>query len=217
MFKVLYLARRRAEVDHDEVVRFWRERNVIDVAAGLDPDRYTVTFFEQRGRSAEHVWDGMAAVWFADAERGRQVTDPVPEPARRNGFAELLDTVLRFEADEHVLFDRLDGAALPEGALTLTFLVVARPGVRHGALVDHWVNVHGPAVAAPMADIPGALRYVASPARGDDPERGYAGVTELSYADVAASKAHAAALRSDGFEALADNGIFLVGRQFVVR
>ena len=61
-----------------------------------------------------------------------------------------------------------------------------------------------------MPDIPGALRYVASPAV--EPSGGYAGVTELWYADRAAAVAHAAGLPDDGFSQLADNGIFLVSR-----
>ncbi len=213
------------DVTHDDLVRFWRERNVVDVAAGLDPDRYEVTFFDPRSPRPDHAWDGMAVVWFTDGERGRRVTEPVPEPARRNGFAAMLDTVVRFEAAEHTFFDRLAGAPAPEGAVRLTFLVVARDGVSHAEVVDHWVGVHGPAVAAPMADLPGALRYVASPAvaggAAGEANRPYVGVTEFLYADVASSKAHAAAVGLDGFELLADNTIFLAatapGSHLVVR
>ena len=61
--KVVYLARRRPGVDHDALVRFWREVNVADVAAALRPDRYVVTFFQPHPKRPEHSWDGMAVVW----------------------------------------------------------------------------------------------------------------------------------------------------------
>jgi hypothetical protein len=124
-----------------------------------------------------------------------------------------LGDVARFEADEHVFFDR---PASGQAELKLTFLVVARPGVRHEQVTGHWVDVHGPAVAAPMAQIPGCVRYVASPATAAAPDLPYVGVTELTYTDWAASNAHAAALGDDGFTALADNRIFLVGEELVV-
>ncbi|MPY94184.1 MAG: hypothetical protein GEV08_14310 [Acidimicrobiia bacterium] len=212
MLKVVYLARRREGVPHDELVRRWREVNVADVAAELHPDRYVVTFFRPHG-DGPHAWDGMAVVHFEDEERGRSLTRGLPEAARRNGFADLLGDVVRFEADEHVFFER--AAELADQPLKLTFLVAPRPGAPHGELVRHWVDVHGPAVAAPMADIPGARRYVASPAH--EPAGPYSGVTELSYASREASAAHAACLVDDGFGRLADNGIFLVGEELVVR
>jgi hypothetical protein len=213
VLKVVYLSKRRDGVSHDELVRMWRDVNVGDVARALRPDRYVVTFFQAHPKRPEHSWDGMAVVWFDDADRGRALTQGIPEPARRNGFADLLGDVVRFEADEHVFFDRPE-AGPP--ALKLTFLVVARPGVSHEEVTGHWVGIHGPAVAAPMADIPGCRRYVASPAVASAADLPYVGVTELSYDGWDASNAHAAALGDDGFTALADNRIFLVGEELVV-
>jgi hypothetical protein len=217
--KVVYLARRRPGVDHDALVRFWREVNVADVAAALRPDRYVVTFFQPHPKRPEHSWDGMAVVWFDDEERGRAMTDGLPEAARRNGFADMLGDVVRFEADEHTFYERAGGqAGAPARGLKLTFLVVARPGVAPAKVKEHWVGVHGPAVAAPMAAIPGAVRYVASPAllESAPTDLPYVGVTELTYDGWDASGAHAAALGDDGFTALADNRIFLVGEELVV-
>lgn len=214
MLKLVHLARRRPEVDHEALVRHWRDINVGQVAAEFAPDRYVVTFFRPPPAGSPHRWDGMAIVNFDDPARGLPLTRALPPAAQRNGFAAMLDEVVRFEADEHVLVGD-PAAPLPDGAVKLTFLVVARPGVEHRAVVRHWVDVHAPAVAAPMAAIPGALRYVASPAR--EQTGGYAGVTELCYADRAASQAHAAALVDDGFGALADNGIYLVGEELIVR
>ena len=216
--KVVYLSKRRAGVSHDELVRMWRDVNVGDVAASLRPDRYVVTFFQPHPKRPEHSWDGMAVVWFDDAERGQALTQGIPEPARRNGFADLLGDVVRFEADEHTFYER-PGSPRRTGGLKLTFLVVARPGVSPATVTEHWVGVHGPAVAAPMASIPGAVRYVASPAVAADAtadDLPYVGVTELTYDDWDASNAHAAALGDDGFTALADNRIFLVGEELVV-
>lgn len=216
MLKVVYLARRRPDVSHDELVTFWREVNVADVAAELRPDTYRVTFFGPKPAHDAHNWDGMAIVSFTDETRGRQVTEGLPAPARRNGFAEMLAEVIRFEVSEHVFFDRPGtGPTAGQTGVKLTFLVVPRPGVAHDRVVAHWVGVHGPAVAQPMAGIAGALRYVASPAL----ERvgAYSGITELYYADGAASKAHGALLSEDGFRSLADNSIYLVGEELVVR
>lgn len=209
--KIVYLARRRADLAHHDVVTHWRDVNIPDVAAELEPDRYTVTFFDERPHTTDHQWDGMAVVWFHDDDRGRSRTAAhVPEAARRNGFADMLEEVVRFEATEHTFVDR---GPLPPEVRKLTFLVVPRPAVPHRAVVAHWIDVHGPAVAAAMADIPGALRYVASPAVA--PAGGYAGITELFYADRGAAAAHAAALADDGFSALADNRVYFVGHEVV--
>jgi hypothetical protein len=126
----------------------------------------------------------------------------------------MLDEVLRFRADEHVLFGD-PAVPLPSGAVKLTFLVVPQPGADHRRLVEHWIGTHAPAVAAPMAQIDGALRYVASPAL--EPNGRYAGVTELCYASREASLAHAAALVDDGFGRFARNDVYLVGDELIVR
>ena len=225
MLKLVYLARRRSDLSHQALMAHWRDVNVADVAADLDPDRYVVTFFTPRpsasasSNAAErpHDWDGMATLVFDDPARGRALTESadLPQAAVRNGFAAMLGEVVRFEAREHVFFDGCEGGPLPDDAHKLTFLVVGRPGVVTDEIIDHWLRVHGPNVAAPMATIAGALRYVASPAvAGEGP---YVGVTELWYADRGAAKVHAAALSDDGFTALADNSIFLAGRELTVR
>ncbi len=214
MLKIVHLARRRPDVTHRALIAHWRDVNVAEVAAESEPDRYVVTFFRPAAAMAAHSWDGMAVVHFTDERRGLAMLEDLPPAARRNGFADLLAEVVRFRADEHVFFGD-PTAVLPAGAVKLTFLVVPRPGVHHAELVDHWVRVHGPAVAGPMTGIEGALRYVASPAH--QPVGGYAGVTELCYASREASANHAAALVEDGFGRLADNSLFLVGEELIVR
>jgi len=211
MLKVVSLARRPPGIDHDEFVGSWSEVVAGTIVAEMEPDRLVLTFFDQRAGTGPHLYDAMAQVGFVDADRGRRAVGPATAGGR-DRLGDLLDEVVRLVTDEHVLFDR---GPLTDGARKLTFLVVARADTPHEAVVSHWVAVHGPAVAAPMQGIAGALRYVASPSI----ERvgGYDGVTELWYADGAASKAHAAVLGDDGFTRLADNSIFLTGRERVVR
>ncbi len=211
--KLVYLVRRRAGTSHDQLVRQWREVHTAQVAEALRPDRYVVTLFRPRGGdgAGEHDWDGMAALWFQDEARGLAIANREIAGAPGDDFAAMTD-VVRLRCEEHVFFDRPAEAA--DEPLKLTFLVVARPGAAHADVVRHWVDVHGPAVAAPMAEVAGARRYVASPALA--PGGGYTGVTELSYASRQASAAHAAALVDDGFGRLADNGIYLVAEDELV-
>jgi hypothetical protein len=178
----VHLVRRPSVRDHEEFVTSWPP--VADA---------TVTVFDQRARTPDHLWDLMVA----------------GGPGLN---ADLDATVVTLDTDPVVFFD---SGPLPPEPLKLTLLVVPRRGETHEAVVRHWIDVHGPAVAGPMAAVPGALRYVASPAR--IPVAGYAGVTELWYADGPSSRAHAALLHGDGFGRLADNTIFLTGHELPPR
>ena len=204
MLKLVWLARRQPHLTHEELAARWGRADFSD----LGPDRHRLTIFDPHPGLGPHQHDGMAVLWFDDDDRGRRATAGMAEPPAPDDSGPLFEHVVRLETDEHVLHE---GDPLPAGARKLTFLVVPRAGTSHADVVRHWVDVHGPNVAAPMASIPGALRYVASPAVR--PSGGYAGVTELWYADRAAAQAHAAALSDDGFARLADNTIFLTGRE----
>jgi hypothetical protein len=179
--RAVHLVRRPPGDAHEDFTQRWQA-----------PPGYVVTIFDQRAPDPLHRWDLMMIAAAPEA------------PLIDAGDAELVT----LETEPHQFYDH---GTMPADARKLTFLVVARPGVSHEDVVRHWIDIHGPAVAAPMAEVPGALRYVASPAVA--PSAGYAGVTELWYADGPASRAHAALLGDDGFGRLADNTIFLVGRE----
>ncbi len=212
MLKVISLVRRRPELDHDRFAGLWEDVVADAVTGRLQPDRCVMTVFDQHRVVGAHQYDGMVVLVFSEPEKGRRVLDTAAAGGPRSEGTDLLGEVVRLETEEHVFFDR---GSVPPQPRKLTYLVVPRPGTTHAAVKHHWVSVHGPAVAAPMKDIPGALRYVASPAI--EPTGVYSGVTELWYADRDASRAHAAAVTDDGFARLADNSIYLTGHELVVR
>ncbi len=210
MLKLVFLVKRADHVTHDELVQHWRDAHLPGVAKHLGPDHYRVTFFDQRDGTP---FDGMAVLWYADAERGRyMVGEGSPDDVRNDGFLERVQmphTVL--ECEEHVV---VDGPSL-EGALKLTALVRAKSDINRSDLYRHWLDVHAPNVAAGLRSTAGGLRYALSFATQGPGEPEYAGMAELWYESAGASRAHAEKLEDDGFDRYADGAAMLIGREIV--
>ncbi len=210
MLKFAVPVRRRAGVTHEELAEHWLGPHRRGVAEYMRPDHYRVTIFDQREGTP---YDGMATLWFEDAERGRHVLGRgAPEPVRRDGFVELVETPFeQLECVEHVVVE----GPRPEGALKLVGLVRRRPEVAPDTLYREWLEVHAPNVAGALEATAGAHRYAISFATEGRREPAYAGLAELWYDDAAASRAHAEKLAEDGFERFADTVAMLVGREYV--
>ena len=83
MLKLSFLVKRAEGVTHEQLIAHWRDVHAPGVVEHMRPDHYRITFFDQQD---DAPFDGMASIWFADAERGRQVTgDEVPEAVRNDG------------------------------------------------------------------------------------------------------------------------------------
>ena len=210
MLKLVFFVKRADHVTHDELVRHWQEEHLPGVAEHLHPDHYRVTFFDQ---SDDTPFDGMAALWYADAERGRyMVGEGSPEVVRRDGFLDRVQTPYAvLECEEHVIVD----GPRPEDALKLTALVRAKPGSDREELYRHWLDVHAPNVAGGLRSTAGGLRYALSFATQGPSEPAFAGMAELWYESAGASRAHAEKLEDDGCGRYADGAAMLIGREIV--
>ena len=210
MLKLVFLVKAQAGVSHEALRAYWLERHMPGVRDHMRPDRYAITFFEQRTKPHATPYDGMAELWYEDYERGFHVHGTgIPKAVAEDGFTDLTDAhFLRLECEEHVI---VDGTA--DGPLKLTFLVEPRPGVDRAALYRHWLGVHAPLVAAGLRKTDGAERYVVSTVTLARRERPLAGIAELYYRDPAAAKAHAAKLGDDGFGEHARTVAFMQGEE----
>lgn len=170
------------------------------------PDRYSVTFFD----AGDQVpFDGMASLWFADADRARRwytTTDLTTE--LEDGFFELTDKrPVVLVCEEHVVVD----GPQPQDAVKVTGLVRRKPDVDPDTFYDSWLRDHAPNVAETLAATPGGLRYVVSHATMGERIPEYAGLAEVYYQDADAAKAHMKRLGPDGFLKYAEPAGFLSG------
>lgn len=219
--KTLTLARRRTEVSHEQLEAHWRDPHAPGVAAHMKPDRYAITFFAQRNDRVP--FDGMAALFYADADRAASLTGRNTPPAVANdGWVDRVEQpMIRLQVDEHVIVPGpggLDGtpatSAQREAAFKMTFLVKANEGEDIDAIHRHWLELHAPNVASNFA-ASGGVRYVINlaPRLGGGRAQPYVGIAELSYRDRDAFKSHL--IDDDGFNART-NGLGLQGRELVV-
>lgn len=210
MLKQIFLVKRADGVTHEELARHWQQVHLPGVVAHMRPDHYHVTFFEQ---GDDTPFDGMAALCFDDAERGRRVTGAnTSEAVRRDGFVDLVQQpAIALECDEHVIVD----GPRPQGTLKLTALVKAREGVDRDAVCAHWLDVHAPNVASSLESTDGGLRYTISLAKPPAGQPELVGVAELWYASDAAYRAHMEKATDDGFGRLAEGAAILMGHEIV--
>ncbi len=192
MVKTFTIARRRSGVTHAEVVDRWRGVHASNVMEHMRPDRYTLTFFDDREGKAPY--DGMAELCFDDPERAKSVTGAnIPDAAAQDGWADLIDfpsTWLRVTEHEVVAGPHGTPATQAERAeaFKLTFLITARPGHDVEEVRRHWLEVHVPNFKERFV-ASGGLRYVVNIAErsaGED----LLGLAELSYRDRASAEAH---------------------------
>ncbi len=210
MLKFVFFVKRADHVTHDELVGHWQEVHLPGVSEHLRPDHYRVTLFDQR---AETPFDGMAALWYADAERGRHMLgEGSPVAVRDDGFLERVQTPLvSLECEEHLIVD----GPRPEEALKVTGLVSAKSGIDRQDIYQHWLDVHAPNVARELRSTAGGLRYAVSFATQGPSEPEFAGMAELWYQSADASRAHAEKLEDDGFGRYTGAATMLIGREIV--
>lgn len=210
MLKLIVLGRRRNDVSHNELVNHWQEAHMPAVIKHVQPDRYCVTFFDE----GEHVpFDGMAALWFSDTERGKRwykTADMVTE--LEDGFFEMTDKrPVVLVCEEHVIMN----GAVSAGAVKVTGLVRRKAQADQTTFYQSWLDDHAPNVAEKLAATPGGLRYVISHATlgGRSPE--YAGLAEVYYENNKAAQAHMKELGPDRFLKFAEPAGFFKGYEVV--
>ena len=210
MFKLIVLARRRADISHDELVSRWRETRIPAVIANARPDRYRVTIFDPGDKVP---YDGMDTLWFDDAERAEAwLASAALASEQGDGFSEFTDNrPVSLLCEERVIVD----GTYAEGAVKLTGLINPKAGVDADTFYTSWREDHAPNVARSLRATSGGLRYVVSPVTLGGPDPDFAGVAETYYENAAAAQAHLKSLKPDDFLQYVEFAGFLTGREIV--
>ncbi len=175
MFKLLGLLKRREGLSPDDFQSWWRERHA-PIARRLPGLRRYVQNHTRLGGYArrEPVWDGVAELWFDDADAFRSAIGSEEMAAARADEPNFMDVsrLRTLMCYEHVVVDE---PAPPDPAKLISFLV-RRRDLSVEAFQAHWREQHGPIAARS----PGMRRYVQCHVRpgsyGRDPEPVYDGV-----------------------------------------
>ena len=213
--KMLYLIKRRASTSREELVAHWFANHMPAViqaqheqAARGKPHarRYIATLFEAN-KKGEHVWDGMAQLWW---------DKPLPRPEVAHGttptdtFQQKVEPYVPWALTEYVVIDgsenlKVEPLTLNEpfpctrsGFYKISFLVKAKEGIDFEKFYAHWLNTHLPNVRSTMEEVKG-FRYVVS--HSIDPEvEPYAGLAELYFQDEAGWEKYKEVIQPDGME-----------------
>jgi hypothetical protein len=213
--KMQYLIKRKSNTSREELVAHWFANHmpiVIEAMAAqkaadkLHATRYIATLFDA-DRNGEHPWDGVAQLWWSmalprpDTPHGAEPTDT---------FQQKAEPYIPWATTEYVVMDGSEH--LPVAPLTLnapfpttrsgfckiTFLVKTKPGIDHGELFAHWLDVHVPNVRGVMEQV-GGFRYVVS--HSVEPElEPYAGMAELYFDDADGWRQYKQHITQDGME-----------------
>ena len=217
--KMLYLIKRRASTSREELVAHWFANHMPAVIQGQKDQalrgrrfarRYVATLFDANS-AGEHVWDGVAQLWWDRA---------LPKPSLAHGsvptdtFQKKVEPYWPWATTEYVVMDgtnHLDTTPLTlnapypmtrSGFLRITYLVAAQADTDYDEFFRHWLDVHVPNVKGTMESV-GGFGYVVSHsiAPGDEP---YAGMAELYFHDSLGWSAYREAIRADGMERWVD-------------
>ena len=192
MLKLVVLVKRGEGVSHDELVTHWQERHMPAVIEHVQPQRYSVTFFD-----GDASYDGMASLWFEDAEKAKRwYTTADLATALNDGFFAVTDQKpVVLVCEEHVIVD----GPHPAETVKVTGLLRRKPEVDADTFYQSWLEDHVPNVAGALEATPGGLRYVVSHATLGGSKPAYAGLAEVYYTDGEAASAHMRKLGADNF------------------
>lgn len=212
MIKLLAVVKRRDEMSRDDLLRHWEHIHAPGVAERVQPNRYTLTFFERRLDGGESPYDGMASLWFDSLEHWQRASAPRPD-APSDGFADFLvaDETFFLLTSEIVV---VDGTVTAESEKT-TFFVQRKESVTEADHFQHWRDQHIPNVREALKRNPGGLRYVVSQADLGQPGR-YSGLAELYWQDADARTAFLPGVQDDGFVGLSEPYYGILGREITI-
>lgn len=189
MIHVLFLFRRRDDVDRQDLLRYWREVHAPLVAGVAGVRRYIQNTVTAVPGSAS-PYDGVEEIWV-DHEAVLDglphcATDGEAEPAGMGGLIDLQYSVTLRTTDHIVYAGRQIGREelLPKRMT----LFKRKPGLGREDMLQYWRCTHGPLAAS----VPGLRRYVQSallPAAYESGEPRFDGAAQIWIEDDTALRA----------------------------
>ena len=211
MLKILATVIRRATVSHDELIKVWETVHAPHVVKIAKPERYRITFFDQRDADDDPGLDGMAELWFRDAQH-------YDTAIGRNAPPEIMDDRFSDYADiskgswltvaEHLNVDGPTSRATTK----FTFFVKRRAEVERAYLDQYWLETHVPKVAAAVERTPDAMRYTVNLVDSAK-EREYDGVAQIWLDGDNPNSVDLVDLEPDGFSDLVQPLIMARGHE----
>ena len=218
--KLIFLIKRRAYASREELIMQWYKNHmpsVIDAQAraleqGRDgASKYIAQLFNSSNKP-DMAWDGMAHLWFAEAQKpapvdhGREPTDTFQEKAEPY-FSWATREYVVMDGSEHLNVAPLTrNAPYPStrsGFHRVNYLVPALEGVNYEQFYKHWLDVHVPNIREWMTAA-GGFRYVVS--HSIYPKQApYAGMAELYFHEQTAWEHCQSLMRADGMENFVDS------------
>jgi uncharacterized protein (TIGR02118 family) len=210
MVKVVTFIKRKAGMPVEEFQSYWLTRHpeVVTRLPGVRRYVQSHALLQVYGHD-EPIYDGIAEVWADDTDALRAMTRGPEHAALQADEARFIDRASMgvIITEDHVI---KDGPVPPDAVKRVAFLT-RKPGLPVEAFQRHWLEVHGPIVAA----LPGLRRYVQSHTRRSAYNAGrvpvYDGVALTWFDSTDAIRGAAAA--PEYARVLADARNFLVSGQ----
>ena len=224
--KMMYLIKRKLGTAREELVAHWFSNHMTDVIdmqargkqkGGLAAHKYIATLF-QPTRDGEHIWDGMAQLWYPK---------PLPEhkgPKHGTNPSDMFQVKAEpYEAWATKEYQVLDGrqiltsepnaknSAYPmtrSGFFKVTFFVKSKANTDYTAFMKHWLEIHVPNVKETMLQVDG-FRYVVSHSIEPRTEN-YAGMAELYFHNKSGWDEYRRVIKADGMEEWVDGQKLLI-------
>jgi len=178
-FKGLAFLKRVSNLTHEEFVKRWLEVHVPLVKATPGLIKFRANIIDEK-RSQNAPYDGVAEVWYENAQVARESMDgelaaKIKEGRKQlyqSGVAPYLDTT------EYVILEPSAGPARPQ-VKRIGMVPRRAPDMSYAQFVHEWVEVHAPDY---MKTTPGIRGYTINVAKESDPSP-YGGYASLWWDD----------------------------------
>ena len=217
--KMIFLIKRRENASRDELIMQWYKNHMPAVIASQEralkagrdaASRYIAQLFNSSNKT-EMSWDGMAQLWFSEAQRpveadhGREPIDTFQQKAEPYSSWATREYVV-IDGSEHLRIDPLTlndpYPTTRSGFFRVNYLVPAQEGIDFEQFYRHWLQVHVPNITEWMREA-GGFRYVVS--HSIYPQQApYAGMAELYFHSEGDWQKCQSLMRADGMERFVD-------------
>jgi hypothetical protein len=197
MLKMIGAVVRRPGVSHEALIDAWEHIHAPHITRVARPERYRLTFFEPDDSPLHPGLDGMAELWFRDADhfRATMTAEAGPELVA-DGFGDYADytRVSWYPTTEYVNVDGQTTRTMTK----LVFFAQRKEGVARDEFQRIWREVHIPNVAASVRRTPGACRYTVSLVNAPE-DLAYDGIAQIWFEEPGATLGDLVGLERDEF------------------